>query len=64
MGHAGKEESKGENNLSVGQVKIMKNKYTRNIASPFLSEQRDWTEEEYFKLSPELQKGIVDGNEF
>jgi len=45
-------------------VKIIKNKFTRNIASPFISEQRDWSDENHFKLTEELCKGIIDGNEF
>ena len=59
-----KKEEEKKDNLNTGEIKILKNKYTRNIASPFISQQRDWTESDHFKLTPELLKGIVDENEF
>ena len=60
----GQEESKNEGGQMIDEVKVMKNKYTRNVQSPFISEQREWQDGDHFSLSPELIKGITEENEF
>ncbi len=40
-------------------VKKMKNKFTRNVLSPFINQQRNWEDEEHFKIPPEIIAGIT-----
>jgi len=54
------EESKEGSSLQTGEVVLKKGKYIRNTASPFLSQQKDWKDEEHFKISDDILKGIVE----
>ena len=40
-------------------VTLIQNKYTKNIASPFINHKRSWDDDDYFKIPEELQQGIT-----
>lgn len=42
------------------EVKISENKYVKNIASPFINQQKAWDDENDFQISPELIRGITE----
>ena len=35
-------------------VTLIQNKYTKNIASPFINHKRSWDDDDYFKIPEEL----------
>lgn len=41
-------------------VELLQNKYTKNISSLFINQQRSWDDEEHFTISKELQKNITE----
>ena len=41
-------------------VELIKNKFTPNIASPFINHQKSWDDEEHFKIPDDIRKNIED----
>ena len=41
-------------------VELMQNKFTKNISSPFINQQRSWEDEDHFTIQPDLIKGITE----
>lgn len=40
------------------EVELIKNKWTKNIASPFLNHQKTWDDENHFKIPDDIRKNI------
>jgi hypothetical protein len=40
-------------------VELIQNKFSKNVASPFVNQQKSWDDEEQFKIPVEIQKGIT-----
>lgn len=40
-------------------IAIMENNYTKNLASPFISQQRSWEDDSELQIPKNIQKGIV-----
>ena len=40
-------------------VELIQNKFSKNVASPFVNQQKSWDDEEQFKIPIEIQKGIT-----
>jgi|DEB0MinimDraft_12_1074336.scaffolds.fasta_scaffold73907_1 superfamily II DNA/RNA helicase len=62
-------ESKEESKTAETQPKqaieegaeLIKNKFTKNIASPFINHQKSWDDENHFKIPDDIRKNIEDG---
>lgn len=41
-------------------VALMPNKFTKNISSPFINQQKSWDDDELFTIPKEIQDGLVE----
>jgi hypothetical protein len=48
-----------ENPHNITEVEAVKNKYTENIVSPFISQSKSWDQEQ-FGIPEDIQKNIVE----
>jgi len=45
-------------------VTLIENKYTKNIASPFINHQKNWDDEELYKIPADIRKNIEENLNF
>jgi len=53
----------GEKNR-IQEVELMQNKFTKNIASPFLSQSKNWDDQEHWQIPDDLRENIEDSLKF
>lgn len=41
-------------------VEVLENKYTKNITSPFIAQQKAWDDDNIFQIPPEIIRGITE----
>ena len=53
-----------EDKTVTEQVELIDNKFTKNIASPFINQSKAWTDESQFKIPEDIRRNIEDELKF
>jgi hypothetical protein len=52
------------NNAETDVVELIKNKFTRNTASPFINKSKHWEDKEHWNIPEDIQANIRNNLEF